>query len=290
MSDEGMPLPWTEREVDFPSLDGLRLRGTLASPAAPTGPAPVILVHGGGVTRDEGGFFTALARQLAAAGLPCLRFDLRGHGASQGRQEDLTLASVLNDIRGAVDALHGLPEAPHSLPVAPQGAVNLLGTSFAGGIAAYFAAVHPASVRRLVLCNPLLEYKKRFIDDKPYWHEEHLDAEAAAELNRRGFLAHSPSFRLGRALLNEIFYLRPEEVLGRVQAPTLFLHGTADTFVSVESSRHHVGVVAGPARLIEIEGAQHGFAVPEDPAYRDPQTQLWHAQVIGEIVAWFAAG
>lgn len=35
----------------FRTLDGLHLRGTLVSPATSTGRA-VVLVHGGGVTRD----------------------------------------------------------------------------------------------------------------------------------------------------------------------------------------------------------------------------------------------
>ena len=40
------------------------------------------------------------------------------------------------------------------------------------------------------------------------------------------------------------------------------------------------------ARLIEIDGAQHGFAVHDDPLYRDPQTQEWQASVIRSVTAW----
>jgi hypothetical protein len=63
-------------QVEFRSLDGLRLCGTLVVPSPARGPA-VVLVHGGGVTREEGGFFTQLASGLAEAGLPSLRFDYR---------------------------------------------------------------------------------------------------------------------------------------------------------------------------------------------------------------------
>jgi uncharacterized protein len=62
----------------------------------------VVLVHGGGVTREEGGFFTRLASGLGEAGVASLRFDLRGHGESEGRQEELTLAAILNDILASV--------------------------------------------------------------------------------------------------------------------------------------------------------------------------------------------
>lgn len=78
------------RSVTVRTLDGLRLVGTLDTPGMPTDRA-VVLVHGGGVTRDEGGFFRRLARALVEADVACLRYDLRGHGESDGRQEDNTL-------------------------------------------------------------------------------------------------------------------------------------------------------------------------------------------------------
>jgi hypothetical protein len=45
------------------TLDGLRLSGTLVTPEESAERA-VVLVHGGGVTREEGGFFTQLATGL----------------------------------------------------------------------------------------------------------------------------------------------------------------------------------------------------------------------------------
>jgi uncharacterized protein len=47
-------------EVRLRTLDGLYLAGTLELPARQATQA-VVLVHGGGVTRDEAGFFTRLA-------------------------------------------------------------------------------------------------------------------------------------------------------------------------------------------------------------------------------------
>jgi alpha-beta hydrolase superfamily lysophospholipase len=80
------------------TLDGLHLAGSLVTPGSAADRA-VVLVHGGGVTREEGGFFTRLAAGLAEAGVVSLRFDLRGHGESEGGQEERTLAAHLNDIR-----------------------------------------------------------------------------------------------------------------------------------------------------------------------------------------------
>lgn len=266
-------------EIAFRSLDGLDLRGTLVAPDVPLGTPTTVLVHGGGVTRDEGGFFTRLALGLADVGLPSLRFDFRAHGESEGRQEDLTLAGVVNDIRAAAQYVHTEIGSEQT---------NIIGASFGGGISALYASRYPDAVRRLVLFNPLLNYKKRFVDDKPYWHEDRINEEAGRELATQGFVAHSPSFKLGRALLNEVFYLQPHQELGNVTAPTLIVHGTGDTFIPVQSSRDAVSKFGGNARLLEIEGAQHGIAAHDDPQYADPQTQAWQADTIRTVSDWLS--
>ncbi|MGB6162923.1 MAG: dienelactone hydrolase family protein [Pseudonocardiaceae bacterium] len=100
---------------------------------------------------------------------------------------------------------------------------------------------------------------------------------------------HSSSFKLGRPLLNEVFYLHPHTVLDRIQAPMLIVHGTKDTFIPVDSSRWAATQLTVEHRLIEIHGAQHGFAVHNDPAYAEPQTQRWQACVVKSATAWVAA-
>lgn len=266
-----------ETQAEIRSLDGLGLSATWTAPSAPR--SATVLVHGGGVTRDEGGFFTRLAAGLREAGIASLRFDLRGHGRSEGRQEDLTLASIMNDIRSVV---------MYVIDATGDERVNLVGASFGGGISGCFAAHHPDLIRRLVLLNPLVDYKKRFIDDRPYWHDDRIDDDAGRELMTQGFLWHSPSFKLGRPLLNEIFYLRPDEAITNIRTPTLIVHGTKDTFIPVDSSRHYVQRIPAAARLLEVEGAQHGFAVHDDPQYLEPQTVEWQAYVIREVVEWLS--
>jgi pimeloyl-ACP methyl ester carboxylesterase len=259
------------------TCDGLHLSGTLVLPDG-AGQAAV-LVHGGGVTREEGGFFARLAARLAEAGIASLRCDLRGHGDSEGRQEDLTIAGILADIRAAIASVCSRVGTDR---------VALLGTSFSGGICAYYAAQHPAELASLVMLNPLLNYRKRLIDDKPYWHNGQISDEAGRELLNQGYLVHSPTFKLSRPLLNEVFYLQPHTVLGDIQAPTLIVHGTKDTFIPVESSRWAVQQLTTEHRFLEVEGAQHGFAVHDDPSYANPQSQQWQAGVIRAVADWIS--
>lgn len=265
--------------VHLRTLDGLRLTGTLVTPEQPIQRA-VVLVHGGGVTREEGGFFTRLAAGLADARVASLRFDLRGHGDSEGRQEELTLAAILNDIRVALTYL---------ADATGQGRISLLGASFAGGVCAYYAARRNAEVNRLILLNPQLDYKQRTITSRPYWHDDQLDEETAEQLREQGYLQFTPSLRHGRAILNEVFWFEPLAVLGEITAPTLVVHGTADTFVPVEASRAAMSLFSAHHRLVEIEGSQHGFAAHDDPRYLDPQSQEWQAFVIRTVADWITA-
>jgi uncharacterized protein len=266
-----------ESIVQFRTLDGLRLTGAFASPDASAADRAVVLVHGGGVTREEGGFFTRLAARLASAGVASLRFDLRGHGDSEGRQEELTLAAILNDIRVALAEVRELSGAER---------LSLLGASFTGGVCAYYAARRPAEIDRLVLLNPQLDYKQRTIGSRDYWHDDFLDEEQAQRLNELGYIQFTPSLRHGRPILNEVFWFEPLAVLGEIDAATLVVHGTKDTFVPVETSRQAVRLLRAPHRLVEIEGSQHGFAVHDDPRYLNPQSQEWQALVIRTVAGW----
>jgi pimeloyl-ACP methyl ester carboxylesterase len=124
--------------------DGLHLSGTLVLPDGAR--QAVVLVHGGGVTREEGGFFARLAAGLAEADIASLRFDLRGHGESEGCQEDLTLAGILVDIRAAVALVCSRVSTNR---------VALLGASFSGGTCGYYATQHPTELTSLIMFNPV---------------------------------------------------------------------------------------------------------------------------------------
>ena len=272
-------MPAQTSPATFRTLDGLHLAATLVTPEASPDRA-VVLVHGGGVTREEGGFFTRLATGLGEAGVASLRFDIRGHGESEGRQEDLTLAAILNDIRVAL---------AHVRETTGARRLSLLGASFAGGVCAYYAAKRAAEVDRLVLLNPQLDYHQRTITSRPYWTDDQLNDDMARQLAQDGFIQFTPTLRHGRPILNEVFWFEVLPVLGFVQAPTLVVHGTKDTFVPIEASRAAMAVFTAEHKLVEIAGSQPGFAVHDDPQYLNPQSQEWQAFVIRTVADWITA-
>lgn len=189
----------------------------------------------------------------------------------------VTLAGVGNDVRAAAEHLAGRFHRDR---------VGVVGASFSGGVCALLAAHRPDLVDRLVLFNPLLDYKHRFVDQKDYWTHDRIDPAHGEQLDRDGFVAHSPTFKLGRALLNEVFWLDARVSLPSIAAPTLLVHGTGDTFLPVESSRTAAAALTCRNELLELEGAQHGFAVHDDPTYQEPRTQRWQAAVIAATAGW----
>ncbi len=273
-------MPSSNTVTRIRTLDGLHLAATVVTPERLENRA-IVLVHGGGVTREEGGFFTRLADGLAEAGVASLRFDLRGHGESEGRQEELTLSMILNDIRVAVASLREASGARR---------ISLLGASFGGGVCAYYCAKRSDDLSRLVLLNPQLDYKKRTIDSRDYWNGDVINDEKARELNETGAVQFTPTLKHGRPLLNEVFWLKPNEVLDEIKMPTLVVHGNADTLVPIEGSRAAVAEFTAPVELVEIEGSQHGFAVHDDPQYLNPRSQKYQAEVISLVAEWLTTG
>jgi exosortase A-associated hydrolase 1 len=136
-----------ERALSF-ACAGERLFGILSLPAPTSTQAPAtrgVLIVVGGPQYRAGSHrqFTLLARSLADAGIPCLRFDYRGMGDSEGGMRDFE--AVETDLRAALDALFA--ELPQLRDVALLGLCD-------GAAAAVLYAGRDPRVRGLALLNP----------------------------------------------------------------------------------------------------------------------------------------
>ena len=68
----------------------------------------VILMHGIFASKDWSPM-PVLARELARQGIASVRFDFNGHGKSEGRMEEMTIARELADARAVWEAVKALP-------------------------------------------------------------------------------------------------------------------------------------------------------------------------------------
>ncbi len=131
-----------ERAVVFP-CHGDRLTGILHAGTRGANVGIVIVVGGPQYRVGSHRQFVLMARQIAAAGFPVLRFDYRGMGDSEG--ETRTFEAVDDDIRAAIDCL--MRELPD------LGNVVLLGLCDAASANVMYAP-SDERVAGLILLNP----------------------------------------------------------------------------------------------------------------------------------------
>ncbi|SFR03706.1 Lysophospholipase, alpha-beta hydrolase superfamily [Lentzea waywayandensis] len=253
-----------QRTTTVRGHDGLRLAATAVLPAGEPR-CTALLLHGEGADRDQGGFYVRLAAELAGLGVASLRVDLPGHGDSEGTQEELSLSGLLNVISASLTHLRD-----HEGP----GPAMLLATGLTGGVAAGYAARRADEVAKVVLFNPLIDYQEHFADANPAWSGGFLGTEAGRALLADGHLRVSDTFVVGRAMLNEVFWLQPRGVLPVITAPTLVVHGAGPTDVPASSSRSAVEALTCPSRLVEI-------APPVDAHWQAPAIRVTTEWLLG---------
>lgn len=264
-----------ETNLRFRSFDGTELEGTYVS-VEPASDAIAILVHGITSSRDEFGLFSGLATFLAKKGVPSFRFDYRCHGTSDQPMETMTLSGIVNDIEAA---------ASRCLAQAGASRLHVVGMSFGGGLAAYWAATTDKSVSSVVMLAPVIDYEEDVLGQHGAIVEGKLTQEAAGRLVENGFL-EMDGIRYGPALLNELRFISGVEGLRRLKCNSLILHGDADSIVPYTSSERFVTLNAR-CQLVNISGTDHGFGVGDDDDLSSPETKEKHQEVFDIISMLF---
>jgi pimeloyl-ACP methyl ester carboxylesterase len=216
------------------------------------GKGPVrVFLHG--FHSDMGGTKAAHLHQLAdAEGRAFLRFDMSGHGASEGAFETGTISAWRQD---ALDMLDARVSA----------ACVLVGSSMGGWIALLAALARPERVKGLVLVAPAPDFTERLI-----WPE--LSAEAQRQIEEEGQWLRPSAYGdapypITRALIedgrNHLLLDGPIPV----RCPVRILHGQADADVpwplSLELSER---LESEDVRLSFIKSGDHRLSTPADLA------------------------
>lgn len=235
-------------KITFDSSDGVKLAGVWHIPSSPTSKT-IVLAHGLTVDKDEDGIFVDIANLLAENGFAVFRFDFRGHGESEGKQEDMTIAGELMDLDAAVDEVQNKGFTK----------VGLLGASFGGGIATLYAAENPDKIKALCLWNPCLNYDHIFINPITPWLKDKKE-KIKTQLEEKGWAeVGSRNFKLGKALFDEMSSTFPFEEMKKIKIPTIIIHPDKDSYVPYEDSVNYLNNLQGERRLVTIGGGDHGF-------------------------------
>ena len=213
---------WGER-LDFAYHPGAAELSTL-----------VVLGHGVTGNKDRP-LLVELSRLLARAGIHALRVSFAGHGASEGRFADATVAKEVEDLGAILDALPGwhVGYAGHSM----------------GAAVGVLRASNDRRIRFLISLAGMA----------------HTAAFAQREFGHltpgRDCMWDDPQCPLSMIYLDDMARIGSVvEAAKQVRVPWLFLHGLGDDVVPAQDSRDLFAVAAEPKHLTELTGADHVFS------------------------------
>ena len=206
----------------------------------------VILMHGI-FSRKDYVPMPQLAKALKRAGIGSLRFDFDGHGASEGRPEDMTVPNEIADATAIWDYVQGLPYVS---------CVGLLGHSQGGVIASMLAgqlAQTGGTVpKSMVLIAPGSVIKEATQGGSFFW-QSFDPADPPERLKLFG------GFRtLGRDYLVTTQTLDIYGTAAHYRGPVCLIHGTKDSIVPLWCSEKYVDVYGSDAASLHlVEGGDH---------------------------------
>jgi exosortase A-associated hydrolase 1 len=267
-----------ERALAF-RCQGDTLYGILSLPAQPHPRGVLVIVGGPQYRAGSHRQFTLLARALAAAGIPAMRFDYRGMGDSEGAPRGFE--QVQDDIRAAIDGF--VAETPGLSEVVLWGLCD-------GATAAAMYAPLDARVTGLALLNPWVrtEQGAARATIRHYYLSRLLDRGFWRKLLRGGVdwrtSASSLAGMTRSAVAQEEQGALPDRMLDALRRFTgrtmVVLSGadlTAQEFAGLPArSKAWAGLLAAP-RFVrhELAGADHTFSRRE-----------WHEQVTSWTKKW----
>jgi len=238
---------------DIPCRDGLYIRGETYKAEDALG--AVIICHGfKGFAHWA--FFPYLARTLAQDGLTAITFDFSGSGIGADREsftEEGAFAG--NTFSRELEDLELIQEYARRRKWI-NGKFGLFGHSRGGGMAILFAAAEAANVNALVTW-AAISYPNRWSpEDVITWRKRgHTDITNS----RTGQVMRLETDLLDDVELHGKTKLNIAAAAGKIRAPWLIIHGTADEIVPSSEAEHLHSLSKGMSTLRLIEGANHGF-------------------------------
>lgn len=233
----------------------------------------VLLAHGLTQDMDEGGMYVRLTDNLTEAGFDVVRFSYRGHGASEGDPEGVTIAGECLDFERAFEHTREQFEGPFFVVAKSFGAVS----------ACLSLDRFESALRGLVLWNPVLDIEGTFLNPSVPWGIKNFTGDQLTALQEQGHLSIGNQFKMGRVLYQELHRYDPGVPFRESSVPALVIHGDADEIVPYEDTRR-VADQKG-AEFYTVANGGHGFVKPDeqtpltdDRREQDHRTVTWLLQ------------
>jgi len=217
--------------ISFKNSKGQKLAGKLWTPAKFK--HTIVLANGIGNTKDH---WEELSwpKNLADKGFRVLTFDFRGRGQSEGKFDETTLTTNIDDLKCAI----GFLNSP----------IILIGQSF-GGTTAICIAARDKRIRCLVT--------RAAANNLDEW----TGGKRLAEAKKKGYTTGAEPWK--KYTLELFEDMRRHKVLDKarkVKVPWLILHGDKDTNVPLHHAKDFYAAAKCEKKLAIIKGADHGFS------------------------------
>lgn len=199
----------------------------------------VILMHGIFSSKDYPPM-PNIARALAKEGIASIRFDFDGHGNSEGRMIDMTIANELADARAIWDYAASLPYVS---------GISLLGHSQGGVIASMTAGDEDINPESLILLAPGAVIKKAT-------QEGHFFGNSYDPKDPPEYIKCFHHFKLGRDYMQQTQELDIYGVSEHYQGPVCIIHGSNDGTVPLWCSEKYDAIYEDSEMHI-VEGENH---------------------------------
>lgn len=241
------------------------MNGARAVPATvvvPDGEGPfpaVVMNHGHGGGRQEGGGFERLAKALADAGILNIRMDFPGTGDSKEPFTEGTLSNMISDSNASLAyLLANFPADPDKL--------GILGYSMGGRIALTIAGSPDNPYKAVGLLAPSADPGKGLLlffagSEAEY---ERLYAEASGE---KGYADYTTQYgqqqQLSKQWFDELLASSPLDGIGAYTGAMLVVHGDKDTVITPEENANVVAAYPA-ASIVLVPEADHGYGFYSD--------------------------
>jgi dienelactone hydrolase len=236
---------------------GVSVPATLVSPVVKDGEAVplVVIAHGHGGSREEGGSFPRVAAELAALGVASIRMDFPGCGDSTESFAENNLSNMLLDLQAA------RVFATSQIDV-DESRLGLLGYSMGGRLVALLSEIDP-SYKVMATWAPAVSNGAERELNEFGGPEGYQSLKQQAQEN--GSVVYETRWgtelELGRRWFTDMEESFPQAALAKFSGPLLVVYGDADESVppAISAAAATAAVNSSEVVSVVIPTAKHGL-------------------------------
>ena len=237
---------------------GVMVPATIVAPANNNGKAMplVVIAHGHGGSREEGGSFPRVAADLAAIGIASIRMDFPGCGDSTESFTENNLSNMLLDLQAA----RVFAEAQIDID---ETRVGLLGYSMGGRLVALLSEIDP-SYQVMATWAPAVsngaerEIRSTFGGPEDYEINKRRAQEEGSSVYTTMW---GTQLEVGPQWFTDLEESSPLTALAKFSGPLLVIYGDADESVppAVSASAVRAATNSSEVVAVDIPTAKHGL-------------------------------